>query len=71
MPTSYNIRPVINTSYSITRLWGAYLMNNIGWYILTSLWQKIIVKVSWWTLRLNDYSTRATVNTSYSVRTPI
>lgn len=49
------------SSWSTTRMWGAYLMTKAWDYILTKAGQRIIVKVPWWTLNTQIWSWRPVI----------
>jgi len=57
-PTIWTWRTIPTTNWWSTRLWWAYLMNNLWQYILTKSWSKIIVKVKWGDLNITRWSTR-------------
>ncbi len=68
MPTLHQTRTIPSTSYSITRLWGAYLVNTLWEYILTMAWERIVVIVPWGDLPIISYQTKTIPNTPYSTR---
>lgn len=56
--TSWSWRTPPNTTWSNKRLWGAYLVDVNGDYILTMNWERIIILVPWWTLQTTSWNTR-------------
>ncbi len=69
--TTYNLRPAITSSYNLTRIGGAYLVTSIWEYITTSIGERIIVRVRWGTLPLDNYNTRDIISSSYTTRPSI
>lgn len=58
MPTSYSTRTIPTTSYTITRLWGEYLLDWNGDQVLDGDGNPIVVIVLWGHLPLTEYTTR-------------
>lgn len=71
MPTNYITRSDITSSYNLTRIGGAYLLTSLWEYITTSAGERIIVRVRWGTLPLDNYNTRDIINSSYTLRPSI
>jgi hypothetical protein len=58
MPTTWTQRTKPSSSWSWVRLWGAYLVNTLGEYILTNNSEKIIVIVPWGDLSVSAWTWR-------------